>query len=460
MSVASSNPVSRALRTRRANSAPRRHPKTGRLATLLAATALIAQAVPALAVPAVAAAAGPTPTIAVAVDNGTAANGTYTGFTGATQQLTTNGKTDWRIWGKSSTSLTGDARRAGGAGISGLTQIIGSPVVSGTALRALGSCCNLTWGVGASTVPFAFDWTDGASGATTGSKVKAGLQHNSGTNAMRGYGFSFTVPATTSLQRLKVWVDAHHGTGKLTATIGSVTKVDAGIVGNENEGRIFTLDFAGDGTANQVMTVSYVLASAGTNTNASNVAIHAAALSPAADFTVAAAPSSLTVAQGASAPSTINVAAVGSSTGTVALAAVSSGSGVTPSLSSATYVLGVLAGAGPHGPGRRERDSGQLHGHGHRNPRQRGARRDRDGHRAAARLHDLGNARRDDPRRRRLRLEHDRHRSRRRDRGDRQPVDQRQDFEQRGDDGPDGHAAGLLRPGLLTGPGPHPDSER
>ena len=201
-------------------------------------------------------------------------------------------------------------------------------------------------GVGASTVPFAFDWSDGASGATTGSKVKAGLQHFSGTNALRGYGFSFTVPATTSLQRLKVWVDAHHGTGRPTATIGSVTKVDAGIVGNENEGRIFTLDFAGDGTANQVMTVSYVLAPTGTNTNSSNVAIHAAALSPAADFTVAATPATLTVAQAASAPSTVNVAAVGASTGTVALAAVSSGSGVTPSFVHPRRPR-VVAGAGP-----------------------------------------------------------------------------------------------------------------
>ncbi len=309
------------------------HLRLQRLSALLGMVLLIAQVVPATVV-----AADP-PAIGVSVDNGVT-SGTYTGFKSATQKLTTAGTTDWRLWGRSSTSLAGNARKAGGAGISDLTKVAGSPVVSKASLRALGSCCNLTWGNGVKTVPFAFDWTDGSSTAVTGTKVRAGLQHYSGTSPMVGYGFSFTVPATTVPQRLTLWVHAHHGTGKLTASIGTVTQTDNGVLGDENYGRIYTIDFQGDGTASQTMKVTYVLASAGTNTDASNVAVYAAALSSLGDFTIAASPASVTVPQGAQGSSTINIAPVGSSAGTVDLGVATSNPGLTASLSANSYVLG------------------------------------------------------------------------------------------------------------------------
>ena len=332
MAVRSERATVLARRPRDAADAPGSHALSRRLASAVAVVLLLAQALPVLA-------AGPTPAIGLTVNNGIV-NGSYVGFTASTQKLTTAGKTDWRLWGRSSTSLSGDARKSTGSGISSLTRVIGSPVISNASLRALGSCCNLTWGNGVNTVPFAFDWSDGSSTAPTGSSVLAGLQHYAGTSPLVGYGFSLTVPATTAPQRLTLWVHAHHGTGALTAAIGSVTKTDPGVPGGENYGRIYTLDFQGDGTTGQVMTVTYLLASAGTNTNASNVAVYAAALAPLPDFTIAASPASLTIPQAGQGSSTLSIAPVGSAAGTVALAAATSNPGLTATLSAPTFSLG------------------------------------------------------------------------------------------------------------------------
>ena len=191
-------------------------------------------------------------------------------------------------------------------------------------IQALGVCCNLRWGTGTKSVPFAFDWTDGAAGAAKGTKVTGGLQWANSSSPMLGYGFSFTVPATTGAQRLKVWTHDHHGTGTLTVTIGSVTQTVPGVEGNENDGRIYTIDFTGDGTSGQVMTVTYTLGSFGSNNNASNVGVYAAALSAAADFTISAGSGSLSVPRGGQATSVLSITPVGSSTGTVSLSAVAS----------------------------------------------------------------------------------------------------------------------------------------
>ena len=231
---------------------------------------------------------------------------------------------------------------------------------------ALGNCCGLTWGVGPSDRPVRVRLVGRRLGRHhVGSQVRGGLQHYSSTRALPGYGFSFTAPATTSLQRLTVWVHAHHGTGQLTAKIGSVTKVDAGIPGDENHGRVFTIDFAGDGTSGQTMTVTYVLASAGSNPIAANVAIYAAALSPAADFTIAAVPGQPEHPAGRVRHQHHRCRAVGASAGTVALSATSS-TRPDDDLSAASYALGrrlhpsltVAAGAGV--------PPGSLHGHGDR----------------------------------------------------------------------------------------------
>jgi hypothetical protein len=261
--------------------------------------------------------------------------GTYVGFGVGSdvnpQDLTAAGTTDWRIWGRSTTALGGDDRKAGGAGISNLTNIDADP---STPLRALGTEV-LAVGTGASSVPFSFSWSDGTPSSNSGGPVRGGLQHNAPQepDATPGDGFSFTVPATAATQRLRVWVSAHHGTGKLTATLGGTLIDDTSVSGGQNRGGIYTLDFTGDGSEGQVLNVSYVLSSVvpsttndevGLPSNSQNVVIYAAALSdlaPAADFTIGATPSNLTIVQGFSDQSTINTTQVGSA-GSVGLSAV------------------------------------------------------------------------------------------------------------------------------------------
>ena len=239
------------------------------------------------------ASAAPAPQLSVSVNNGFGSEG-YAGFNGDgsnpnPQDLTAAGTTDWRIWGASSVLLAGDDRKSGGTGISDLTNVEGVPSIP---LRALGTL-GLPTGAGPSTVPFDFTWTDGTADPAP-SPMPAGLQHNNNlSSTVPGYGFSFTVPATGSAQHLKVWVSAHHGTGILSATMGAFDPVtNVAISGGQNHGGVYTIDFAGDGTPGQVLTVSYVLQQAvtpidtpdefGLDSNEANVVIYAAALSGAA----------------------------------------------------------------------------------------------------------------------------------------------------------------------------------
>ena len=214
----------------------------------------------------------------------------YTGFNSSpthpnAQNLTAAGTTDWRIWGENSTSLAGDDRKVGGAGISDLTNIDFDPSIP---LRSLGNL-GLTVDNGPSTVPFSFAWSNGTPVASA-SVAKAGLQHNNFLSSLEpGYGFSFTVPATTVTQTLRVWVSAHHGTGRLTATLAGVDHTDTGVSGGQNHGGVYTIDFTGDGTPGQTLEVSFVLDSAvsptstldsdGLPSTEANVVIYAAALS-------------------------------------------------------------------------------------------------------------------------------------------------------------------------------------
>jgi len=216
---------------------------------------------------------------------------TYAGFNGSLthpnpQDLTSAGSTDWKIWGQTTTSLAGDDHKSAGAGISDLTNIDPAPSIP---LRALGNL-GLGVGTGQFTVPFSFMWADGTAAASA-STTLGGLQHNNSTSSVTpGYGFSFTVPATIGAQRLSLWVSAHHGTGRLTATLGAVTQTDIGIAGGQNHGGVYTIVYAGDGTPGQTLQVSYVLDSAlnpanpdpeGGNNTEANVVIYAAALTTA-----------------------------------------------------------------------------------------------------------------------------------------------------------------------------------
>jgi hypothetical protein len=214
----------------------------------------------------------------------------YTGFNGAgpnqnPQDLTAAGTTDWRTWGENTNTVAGDDRKVGGAGISNLTNIDPAPSIS---LRSLGNL-GLIVGNGAGSVPFSFGWSDGTPVASAAA-ARAGLQHNNSTSSLApGYGFSFTVPATASLQRLTLWVSSHHGTGRITASVGDNTHTDTGVSGGQNHGGVYTIEFSGDGTPGQQLNVSFVLDSAvtpsstldsdGYQSTEANVVIYAAALS-------------------------------------------------------------------------------------------------------------------------------------------------------------------------------------
>ena len=265
----------------------RRRPHVVRRAlALLLPSLLVAQMLPLLAPVALAA-----DEVGVALNNGVTGS-VYTGFNGnATnpnaQNLTTLGATDWRIWGSSTASLSGDARKSGGSGISSLSDIQQVPNIP---LRGLGPL-GLSVGNGSSTLPFSFAWSDGAS-PVSATATKGGLQHNAPAGGSVGYGFRLSVPASGTSQRLTLWVSAHHGTGKLTATVGSTVQTSTGVTGGQNHGGVYTIDFSGDGVE-EVLEVTYVLDSlspspdeVGLPSTEANVVVYAAALSPTPGATI------------------------------------------------------------------------------------------------------------------------------------------------------------------------------
>src|SRR3954471_2977739 len=194
--------------------------------------------------------------------------------------LTAAGNEDWAVWGfangGSSTSLAPDVHKAGGSAIRSLTDIQpGGPI----ALRGLGQFTAES--------PFLFNWTDGSPAAPSASSAGAGIQHNANGVNSSGYGFSFTVPATTAVQRLTVWVHAHGGEGKLTAALseGSAPTFTDTSVGNggHNAPGVYQLDFA-SASPGKTLTVTWTLDHvngllSGGNSSTNNAAVYAAALS-------------------------------------------------------------------------------------------------------------------------------------------------------------------------------------
>ena len=170
-------------------------------------------------------------------------------------------------------------RKTGAAAISDLTEI--NPTEA--PLRGLGQF--------PSELPFSFAWSNG-SGPASATGAFAGLQHD-GTNLAPtvGDGFSFTVPADTTERVLTLYTTAHWATGTLTATLsdGSApTFSDQSVsscVGCGNQPGVFTVHYAA-GSAEQTLTVRWT-ESAGACGGVQppycdNVALYAAALSPAA----------------------------------------------------------------------------------------------------------------------------------------------------------------------------------
>jgi hypothetical protein len=191
----------------------------------------------------------------------------------ANVNLTSEGTKDWAIWGYAnggtSTSLVPDVRKSGGSAISALTDINPPPSL---ALR----------GIGQFSVPFRFSWTNGNT-VPVASNVSAGLQNFSpGVPfvAPDGYGFSFTVPASPTLETLRVYVSAHHISGRLVASLSDNSApayVDTGLTGGFNAPGFYSLQYA-SATPGQTLNVQWTQFSA--NGDSGNVAIYAVTLVP------------------------------------------------------------------------------------------------------------------------------------------------------------------------------------
>ena len=133
-------------------------------------------------------------------------------------KLTLQGTTDWAAWGYSgggtSISLAPDVRKLGGSAISSLTNL-----TNGTQLRGIGQFGNYGESF--------FDWS---SATLPGSVINAatGLQHytdqaDTGISGV-GEGFSFTVPADTATQEVKLYFTSHLGISTITATLSDGTR--------------------------------------------------------------------------------------------------------------------------------------------------------------------------------------------------------------------------------------------
>ncbi len=206
--------------------------------------------------------------------------------------LTAAGDSDWAFWGNNSaggvlpaSALTpSETKATGGRQISDLSIVNGD----GTPTRGFG-------GFPDDTLPFNFDWTDGAPDAT-GTAALGGVAVPA-----LGQGLSFTVPADTSMRRLTIWTSAHFADGTLTAHLSDGSAPDfvqtihalASSPGpSQNLPAIFTLDYkaASDG---QTLTVTWTQSANNGCGGCEDIAIYAAALSTGlSNLTVNATPSS------------------------------------------------------------------------------------------------------------------------------------------------------------------------
>jgi len=159
-----------------------------------------------------------------------------------------------------------------------------------------------------------------------------------------GSGGSFTLsPSATSLSIAQggtatdaiTVTDAGGFTGTVTLTASSSNSgVTATVSGT-------TVTVAATSTATGTATIT-VTGTSGTTTETTSIAV---TVTPASGFTLAASPTSLSVAQGGSAKDTITVTDVGGFTGTVTLAASSSNSGVTATVSGTTVTVAATSSA-------------------------------------------------------------------------------------------------------------------
>ena len=193
--------------------------------------------------------------------------------------LSAAGDSDWAFWGNNSaggnlppSALTpSETKTTGGRQISDLSIVNGD----GTATRGFG-------GFPDNSLPFNFDWTDGAPDAT-GTAALGGIAAPA-----LGQGLSFTVPADTSMRRLTIWTSAHYADGTLTAHLSdgsapdfvqTIHAVPSSPGPSQNLPAIFTLDYRA-ATDGETLTVTWTQ-SANDNgcVGCQDIAIYGAALS-------------------------------------------------------------------------------------------------------------------------------------------------------------------------------------
>ncbi|MEV6013286.1 ricin-type beta-trefoil lectin domain protein [Streptomyces sp. NPDC051976] len=192
---------------------------------------------------------------------GATTGGSLTGSVGTQPagpvDLTAQGTTDWAHWGLSDASSLDHK--------AGVTQAISKVAPLGAYPRQLtDSQVTYTWTAGTPT----------ASATAT----PTGLYATS-----VGYGFQLTVPATTTPQRLRVYLGAWSAKGKLTASLSdSSTAVYTGSFDSPsgNGYGMADLTFRAASTG-QTLTLTYVVDTSHSSAGDGNITLHAATLTPA-----------------------------------------------------------------------------------------------------------------------------------------------------------------------------------
>lgn len=200
--------------------------------------------------------AGATYTIAPQTMTGGAVTGSVAGQPAGTVDLAAQGSTDWAHWGL--TSATSYDHKSGVTpAISNLTQVGGNPV-----LRLDDS-------------QVAYSWTGGTPTAAATATRTAVFTRGTGN------GFRFTVPASSTTQRLRVHLGGWSAKGRFTATLsdGSAPSYSSDFDSPSGNG-YGTADITfRAATPGQTLTVTYTAATSYSG-NDGNVTLHAATLAP------------------------------------------------------------------------------------------------------------------------------------------------------------------------------------
>ena len=197
-------------------------------------------------------------------------SGSVTTFT-ATQNinLTSLGTRDWAAFGYNTNNASVERKSGGGSLISGLTQI------GAITLSQVNNAANRCW---------LSSWTDGAthpSVTNEGYVVYVTVTGGQGP----GPGYSFTVPADTTLRTLTVYVSVSNNTlsttqGKLVATLsdasaGPYTDTSVGTISSDSNSKLGVYTITYEAASNgQTLTVAWTNNTA----NGQNVQIYAATL--------------------------------------------------------------------------------------------------------------------------------------------------------------------------------------